>query len=35
MDAPIIDLDSDAYFMGEALRQARKACRADEVPVGP
>src|SRR5580658_9368928 len=31
---PIIDLDSDAYFMGEALRQARKAYRADEVPIG-
>jgi len=34
LEEPIIDLDSDAYFMGEALRQARKACRADEVPVG-
>ena len=34
MDEPIIDLYSDAYFMGEALRQARKAYRADEVPVG-
>jgi tRNA(adenine34) deaminase len=34
MDEPIIDLDSDAYFMGEALRQARKAARADEVPIG-
>ncbi|MGA3170235.1 MAG: tRNA adenosine(34) deaminase TadA [Chthoniobacteraceae bacterium] len=34
MDEPIIDLSSDAYFMGEALRQARKARRADEVPVG-
>src|SRR5580700_3619532 len=34
MDEPIIDLSSDAYFMGEALRQARKAHRADEVPVG-
>jgi len=34
MEAPIIDLNSDAYFMGEALRQARKAYKADEVPVG-
>jgi tRNA(adenine34) deaminase len=34
MEAPIIDLNSDAYFMGEALRQARKAYRADEVPIG-
>jgi tRNA(adenine34) deaminase len=33
-EEPIIDLDSDAYFMGEALRQARKAYRADEVPIG-
>lgn len=31
---PIIDLSSDAYFMGEALRQALKAYSADEVPVG-
>jgi tRNA(adenine34) deaminase len=30
----IIDLHSDAYFMGEALRQARRAWEADEVPVG-
>jgi tRNA(adenine34) deaminase len=30
----IIDLQSDAYFMGEALRLARKAHEADEVPVG-
>ena len=29
-----IDLDSDIYFMGEALRQARKASQADEVPIG-
>jgi len=34
MEEPIIDLNSDAYFMGEALRQARKAYRAEEVPVG-
>ena len=33
MDA-IIDLQSDAYFMGEALRQARRALDAEEVPVG-
>ena len=31
---PIIDLQSDAYFMGEALRQARHAYAAGEVPVG-
>jgi tRNA(Arg) A34 adenosine deaminase TadA/ADP-ribose pyrophosphatase YjhB (NUDIX family) len=31
---PIIDLQSDAYFMGEALRQARRAFAAGEVPVG-
>ncbi len=30
----VIDLQSDAYFMGEALRLARKAFDADEVPVG-
>ena len=34
MDEPIIDLHSDAYFMGEALRQAARAYEADEVPVG-
>ena len=33
-DEPIIDLHSDAYFMGEALRQAQRAYAADEVPVG-
>jgi tRNA(adenine34) deaminase len=31
---PIIDLQSDYYFMGEALRQAHRAYEADEVPVG-
>jgi tRNA(adenine34) deaminase len=31
---PIIDLHSDDFFMGEALRQAVKAGEADEVPVG-
>ncbi|HEU0209085.1 MAG TPA: tRNA adenosine(34) deaminase TadA [Candidatus Udaeobacter sp.] len=30
----VIDLQSDAYFMGEALRLARKAFDAEEVPVG-
>lgn len=30
----IIDLHSDEYFMGEALRQAIKAYEAGEVPVG-
>ena len=30
----IIDLHSDTYFMGEALRQARRAWEQEEVPVG-
>jgi len=34
MDEPIIDLQSDHYFMGEALRQAAKAFEAEETPVG-
>ena len=34
MTEPIIDLHSDHYFMGEALRQAAKALEAEEVPVG-
>ena len=34
MDEPIIDLHSDGYFMGEALRQAARALEADEVPIG-
>ena len=34
MDEPIIDLQSDHYFMGEALRQAVKAYAAEEVPIG-
>ena len=34
MSDPIIDLHSDDYFMGEALRQAAKACEREEVPVG-
>jgi tRNA(adenine34) deaminase len=29
-----IDLTSDEYFMGEALRQAKMAYEAEEVPVG-
>lgn len=33
-EEPIIDLQSDHYFMGEALRQAARAQAADEVPVG-
>ena len=31
---PIIDLQSDHYFMGEALRQAAKAFEVEEVPIG-
>jgi len=31
---PIIDLRSDDYFMGQALRQARRAYAAAEVPIG-
>src|SRR6202167_3720485 len=31
---PIIDLQSDHFFMGEALRQAARAWEAGEVPVG-
>jgi tRNA(adenine34) deaminase len=34
MDAPVIDLSSDQFFMGEALRQAKKAYAKEEVPVG-
>ena len=34
MNEPIIDLHSDNYFMGEALRQAVKAHEGGEVPVG-
>ena len=33
-EEPIIDLQSDHFFMGEALRQAAKAYAAEEVPVG-
>ena len=31
---PIIDLQSDHFFMGEALRQANRAYEAEEVPIG-
>ncbi len=31
---PVIDLSSDEFLMGEALRLARKAARIGEVPVG-
>lgn len=34
MDIPVIDLQSDHFFMGEALRQAVRAYNAEEVPVG-
>src|SRR5580700_4120149 len=34
MSEPIIDLHSDDYFMGEALRQAIRAGAEGEVPVG-
>jgi tRNA(adenine34) deaminase len=33
-EVPVIDLVSDDHFMREALRQARRAARAAEVPVG-
>ena len=33
-EMPIIDLHSDAHFMEQALREARKAYQAGEVPVG-
>jgi len=34
MNEPVIDLHSDEFFMGDALRQAAKAHEAEEVPVG-
>jgi len=34
VNEPIIDLASDQYFMGEALRQAHKAAHTEEVPIG-
>ncbi len=33
-DEPLIDLASDTFFMGQAMRQAQKAYLAEEVPVG-
>lgn len=33
-EPPTIDLQSDHYFMGEALRQAARAYEAEEVPIG-
>src|SRR5271154_4344966 len=33
-EEPIIDLQSDHFFMGEALRQALRAAEAEETPVG-
>ena len=34
MEPPIIDIQSDHYFMGEALRQAAKAYEREETPIG-
>lgn len=34
MEPPIIDLQSDDYFMREALRQAVRAYEKEEVPIG-
>ncbi len=34
VEESIIDLQSDHYFMGEAIRQAVRAYEGDEVPVG-
>jgi tRNA(adenine34) deaminase len=34
MSEPVIDLHSDEFFMGDALRQAARAYEAGEVPVG-
>ena len=33
-ESPIIDLKSDDFFMGEALREAAKAYKNEEVPIG-
>ena len=33
-EEPLIDLQSDFYFMGEALRQAARAYENEEVPIG-
>src|SRR6201996_3950740 len=34
MNEPMIDLQSDQYFMGEALREAMRAYDAEETPIG-
>jgi len=34
VNEPIVDLQSDHYFMGEALRMAARAYTAEEVPIG-
>ena len=34
LEEPLIDLQSDHYFMGEALRQAARALAAEETPIG-
>jgi len=34
MDEPVIDLHSDDFFMGDALRQAARADEGGEVPIG-
>ena len=34
MNEPVIDLQSDSHFMGEALRQAARAYQAAETPIG-
>lgn len=33
-DPPVVDLQADRHLMGEALRQAEKAYKTGEVPVG-
>ena len=33
-DQTLIDLNSDEYFMSEAIKEANKALRINEVPVG-
>ena len=33
-EEPVIDLESDAYFMQEAMREARRAYASEEVPIG-
>lgn len=33
-EEPLIDLASDDYFMGQALRQALRAYESEEVPIG-